>query len=576
MEGARVHAILRVSPAPVRSLKNISGQPKETYMARSSRRSAFLVLFIILACGCAGMLFGQHLTSNTSSGDGDVRESLRSFTDVYDVVQQNYAEPVSPDKAIYNGAIPGMLRVLDPHSNFFDPKSYAALREEQRGKYYGVGMQVGPRNNKVIVIAPFAGAPAYRAGIRPGDVIIAVDGKPTDNMSTSDVAELLKGPKGTTVKITMLREGSDKPLDFTVVRDEIPRYSVDVHFMIRPGIGYVHISGFQETTEHELRQALDELGDIHGLILDLRQNPGGLLSEGVGVADQFLKKGQVIVSHHGRASAEKVYKAAHGNGGKDYPLVVLVNRGTASAAEIVAGAIQDHDRGLIAGETTFGKGLVQTVYPLSENTGLALTTAKYYTPSGRLIQRDYSNISLYDYYYNDRENGDASTTNHEVKMTDSGRTVYGGGGISPDVKIASPKTNKFQDTLLEKYAFFNFAKHYVINHKVSKQFEVDDAAMQEFRKYLDDQKITFTEADLADNNEWIRTSIKAELFINEFGQQEGMRVHADGDPEVQKALDLLPQAKQLADNAKKVIAQRNNARLTAQQGDVPEAQSVKR
>jgi len=542
----------------------------------SSRRSAALVLFVILACGCVGMLFGQRLTSNTASGDGDVRESLRSFADVYDVVQQNYAEPVSPDKAIYNGAIPGMLRVLDPHSNFFDPKSYAALREEQRGKYYGVGMQVGPRNNKVIVIAPFAGAPAYRAGIRPGDVIIAVDGKPTDNMSTSDVAELLKGPKGTSVKITMMREGNDKPLDFTVVRDEIPRYSVDVHFLIRPGIGYVHISGFQETTEHELRQALDELGDLKGLILDLRQNPGGLLSEGVGVADQFLKKGQVIVSHHGRASAEKVYKAAHGNGGKDYPLVVLVNRGTASAAEIVAGAIQDHDRGLIAGETTFGKGLVQTVYPLSENTGLALTTAKYYTPSGRLIQRDWSNISLYDYYYNDRENGDASNANHEVKMTDSGRTVYGGGGISPDVKIASSKTNKFQDTLLEKYAFFNFAKHYVINHKVSKQFEVDDAVMQEFRKYLDEQKIPFTEADLAENNDWIRTDIKAELFINEFGQQEGMKVHAEGDPEVQKALDLLPQAKQLADNAKKTIAQRNNARLTAQQGDTPEPQSVKR
>jgi len=522
------------------------------------------------------MLFGQRLTSNNTTGDGDVRESLRSFADVYDVVQQNYAEPVSPDKAIYNGAIPGMLRVLDPHSNFFDPKSYAALREEQRGKYYGVGMQVGPRNNKVIVIAPFAGAPAYRAGIRPGDVIIAVDGKPTDNMSTSDVAELLKGPKGTAVKITMLREGNDKPLDFTVVRDEIPRYSVDVHFLIRPGIGYVHISGFQETTEHELRQALDELGDLHGLILDLRQNPGGLLSEGVGVADQFLKKGQVIVSHHGRASAEKVYKAAHGNGGKDYPLVVLVNRGTASAAEIVAGAIQDHDRGLIAGETTFGKGLVQTVYPLSENTGLALTTAKYYTPSGRLIQRDWSNISLYDYYYNDRGNGDASNANHEVKMTDSGRTVYGGGGITPDVKIASTKTNKFQDTLLEKYAFFNFAKHYVINHKVSKQFEVDDAVMQEFRKFLDDQKIPFTEADLAENNDWIRTDIKAELFINEFGQQEGMRVHAEGDPEVEKGLDLLPQAKQLADNAKKTIAQRNNARLTAQQGDTPEPQSVKR
>jgi len=542
-------------------------------MASSSRRSAVLVVTIILVCGCVGLLFGQRLTASSSPNDTDVRDSLRSFSQVYDIVQQNYAEPVNPDKAIYNGAIPGMLRVLDPHSNFFDPKSYAALREEQRGKYYGVGMQVGPRNNKVIVIAPFAGAPAYRAGIRPGDVIIAVDGKPTDNMSTSDVADLLKGPKGTTVKITMLREGSDKPLDFTVVRDEIPRYSVDVHFLIRPGIGYIHVSGFQETTDHEVREALDQLGDIHGLILDLRQNPGGLLSEGVGVADQFLKKGQVIVSHHGRASAEKLYKAAHGNGGKDYPLVVLVNRGTASAAEIVAGAIQDHDRGLIAGETTFGKGLVQTVYPLSENTGLALTTAKYYTPSGRLIQREYNGVSLYDYYYNDRENGDSSanTANHEVKMTDSGRTVYGGGGISPDVKIASIKTNKFQDTLLQKYAFFNFAKHYVINHTVGKQFQVDDAVMQEFRKYLDDQKITFTEAELAENNDWIRGNIKAELFINEFGQQEGMRVHAESDPEVQKGLDLLPQAKQLADNAKHIIAQRNNARLTAQQGETAAA-----
>jgi carboxyl-terminal processing protease len=535
------------------------------------------VLTIILACGCAGMLFGQRLSSsNGVPSDGDIRDSIREFTQVYEVVQQNYAEPVSPDKSIYNGAIPGMLRVLDPHSNFFDPKAYSALREEQRGKYYGVGMQVGPRNNKVIVIAPFTGAPAYRAGIRPGDVIIAVDGKPTDNMSTSDVAELLKGPKGTTVKITVLREGSEKPLDFTVVRDEIPRYSVDVHFMIRPGIGYMHISGFQETTEHEVAEALDEFGpNLNGLILDLRQNPGGLLSEGVGVADKFLKKGQVIVSHHGRASAEKVYKAAHGNGGRDYPLVVLVNRGTASAAEIVAGAIQDHDRGLIVGETTFGKGLVQTVYPLSENTGLALTTAKYYTPSGRLIQREYTGVSLYDYYYNDRGDDSASADsnanpgngNREVKMTDSGRTVYGGGGINPDIKIPPVKTNSFQDQLLQKYAFFNFAKHYVINHKVTKQFEVDDAVMQEFRKFLDEQKIPFTEAELAQNSDWLKSNIKTELFINEFGQQEGMKVHTENDPAVAKALDLLPKAKELADNAKKTIAARNNARLTATQQD---------
>jgi len=543
-------------------------------MASSPRRSAVLVLVIVIACGCAGMLFGQRLSSTAAPSDSDIRDSVHEFTQVYEVVQQNYAEPVSPDKAIYNGAIPGMLRVLDPHSNFFDPKSYSALREEQRGKYYGVGMQVGPRNNKVIVIAPFTGAPAYRAGIRPGDVIIAVDGKPTDNMSTSDVAELLKGPKNTTVKITVLREGTDKPLDFSVVRDEIPRYSVDVHFMIRPGIGYMHISGFQETTEHEVAEALDEFGpNLNGLILDLRQNPGGLLSEGVGVADKFLKKGAVIVSHHGRASAEKVYKAAHGNGGKDYPLVVLVNRGTASAAEIVAGAIQDHDRGLIVGESTFGKGLVQTVYPLSENTGLALTTAKYYTPSGRLIQRDYNGISLYDYYYNNRDNDgtQASTANREVKMTDSGRTVYGGGGINPDIKIPPVKTNSFQDELLQKYAFFNFAKHYVINHKVTKQFEVDEAVMQEFRKYLDEQKIPYNEAELAQNSDWLRSNIKSELFINEFGQQEGMKVHAESDPAVKEALDLLPKAKELADNARKTIAARNNAHLPAGQQETAKA-----
>ena len=535
-------------------------------MARSSQRSLVLVFVIILACGALGALFGQRVSSTTPSGDSDVSDSLRQFSQVYDVVEQNYAEAVNPDKAIYNGAIPGMLRVLDPHSNFFDPKSYSLLREEQRGKYYGVGMQVGPRNNKVIVIAPFAGAPAYRAGIRPGDVIIAVDGKPTDNMNTSDVAELLKGPRGTTVKITVLREGSEKPMDFSIIRDEIPRYSVDVHFMIKPGIGYIHVSGFQETTEQEVSQALDELGDIKGLILDLRQNPGGLLSEGVGVADKFLKKGAVIVSHHGRNSPEKVYRAAHGNGGKDYPLVVLVNRGTASAAEIVSGAIQDHDRGLIVGETTFGKGLVQTVYPLSENTGLALTTAKYYTPSGRLIQRDYNGVSLYDYYYSREDDSQATPSqpaNREVKLTDSGRTMYGGGGITPDVKLPALKTNHFQDVLLQKYAFFNFAKHYLVSHKVDKGFNVDENVMQEFRRFLDDQKIPFTEAELADAKDWVSNNIKAELFISQFGQQAGFIVRAEGDPSIAKALDLLPKAKELADNARRVIAEKAQARATA-------------
>ncbi|HEV2172668.1 MAG TPA: PDZ domain-containing protein, partial [Nitrospira sp.] len=253
-------------------------------MTRSSRRSLFLVLFFLLACGFLGILFAQRSGQQTGlTADSDVKDSLKEFTDVYSIVEENYAEPVNPDKAIYNGAIPGMLHALDPHSNFFDPKSYALMREDQRGKYYGVGMTVGPRNNKVIVIYPFTGTPAYKAGIHPGDVIIAVDGKSTENMSTTDVADLLKGPKGTTVHITISREGVEKPMDFTLVRDEIPRYSVDVHFLIKPGIGYMHINGFNETTEHEVSEALDSFGDLKGLILDLRGNPGGLLSEGVGV-----------------------------------------------------------------------------------------------------------------------------------------------------------------------------------------------------------------------------------------------------------------------------------------------------
>ncbi|HWZ46063.1 MAG TPA: S41 family peptidase [Candidatus Saccharimonadales bacterium] len=527
-------------------------------MSRSSRRSSFAVLLVILVCGFLGLGVAQR-SFPAPAADTDVRSSLKQFADIYDLIEQNYAEPVSADKAIFNGAIPGMLHVLDPHSNFFDPKSYSAMREEQRGRYYGVGMTIAPRNNKIIVLAPFVGTPAYRAGLRPGDVIIAVDGKATDNMNAGEVADLLKGPKGTNVHISILREGAEKPLEFSVTRDEIPRDSVDLKFLIRPGIGYMHITAFNETTEHEVEDALEDFGELKGMILDLRGNPGGLLMEGVGVADKFLKRGQVIVSHHGRSSPENLYRAAHGNAGKDYPLVVLVNRGTASAAEIVSGAIQDHDRGLIAGETTFGKGLVQTVFPLSGNAALALTTAKYYTPSGRLIQRDYSSVSLYEYYFTreDEKNGSVpSAANKEVKLTDSGRTVYGGGGINPDIKINQLKTSRFEDSLLQKYAFFNFAARYIQGHTVDKTFEVSDSVLQDFRKFLEAQKVPYTEAEVNEGLDWIKTQIKAEMYISQYGQQEGLRVRAENDPQIISALNLLPKAKELADNAKRVLAQR--------------------
>ena len=261
------------------------------------------------------------------------------------------------------------------------------------------------------------------------------------------------------------------------MRDEIPHPSVDLKYEIRPGVGYIHLTQFQETTGQEMQDAINGFGDLKGLVLDLRGNPGGLLSQAVDVCDHLLAKGQTIVSQRGRAYPDQNYTATHGNGGKTFPIVVLVNRNTASAAEIVSGALQDHDRALIVGETTFGKGLVQTVYNLSENTGLALTTYHYYTPSGRLIQRNYTGVSLYDYYYNHAGALPADSTNREVKLTDSGRTVYGGGGITPGRKDRHAQEQSLPGRAAYKDVFFHFAPHLLSNHTVDKNFQVDDAVI---------------------------------------------------------------------------------------------------
>ncbi len=500
------------------------------------------------------MLFGQRVGLAAPIGT-DVRDSVHEFADVYNVVEQNYAESVDPSKAIYDGAIPGMLRVLDPHSTFFDPKEYAALKEEESGKYYGVGMTIAARANKIVVVSPFAGGPAYKAGVRPGDIIMSVDGTPTDNMTTSQVADMVRGQAGTTVTVVVSHTSEPKPVTLKLVRAAIPRYSVDVHFQPKPGIGYMHVSMFNENTVQEVRSALESFGKIDGLILDLRQDPGGLLDAAVGVADDFLPKGDIIVSQHGRSSPEHVYRAEHGSTVGSYPIVILVNKGTASAAEIVTGALQDHDRALVVGENTFGKGLVQTVFPLSENTGLALTTAKYYTPSGRLIQRSYNGVSLYDYFYG-RSNEDTPNSAKEVKYTDSGRPVYGGDGITPDVKFTAPKPTRFQDLLLAHYAFFDFAQDYLRQHKVTKQLAVDDDLLNEFRSWLDKQNIQYTQADFTENLEWLRSRIKSEIMTDTFGNEQGLQAQAESDPEVLKALTLLPQARQLAANAQRVIEAR--------------------
>jgi carboxyl-terminal processing protease len=456
-------------------------------------------------------------------------------------------------KAIYDGAIPGMLHVLDPHSNFYDPKAYAQMREDQHGRYYGVGMTIQPQlvdgTPKIFVLFANPGTPANRAGIRPGDMIVSVDGKPTDGMDSAAVASLLKGPRGTHVSVVMSREGSPKPITFDVTRDEIPRPSVDVAFEIKPGIGYIHVTNFQETTAREVSDALDQFkaeGPLKGLVIDLRGNPGGLLNQAVEMSSKFLQKGQVVVSQHGRIDRDQVYSVQTGEEGPKYPIVVLVNRNTASAAEIVSGALQDHDRALIVGETTFGKGLVQTVFNISENTGLALTTFHYYTPSGRLIQRPYDHMSMYDYFYVRDASNPKDNANREVKLTDEGRTVYGGGGITPDEHIDPLKSNHTQDELYIQHAFFNFARAYFATHpSVSKDFTVDDAVLAEFKAFLKSKKIDVSDADFNANLDWIKEAIKENLFTTQFGQMEGLEVHDEWDPQIQKAISYLPQAEAL-------------------------------
>jgi carboxyl-terminal processing protease len=370
---------------------------------------------------------------------------------------------------------------------------------------------------------------------------------------------MLKGPKGTEVKVSISREGSDQPLEFTITRDEIERRSVDQAFMIRAGIGYVHIASFTETTNDELAEALKKWdpSTLKGMILDLRANPGGLLQEAVDVSDHFLERHQLIVYHKGRRSSERRYYANTGESGEEYPLVVLINRQTASAAEIVTGALQDHDRALVMGEPSFGKGLVQTVYPLAEHAGLALTTARYYTPSGRLIQRDYSKVSLYDYYYRSEE---APPPHTEVRLTDGGREVYGGGGITPDIDVPEPKLNPIQEKLTDRGAFFSFGKAYLGTHQtVPRDFMPDETVVKEFRDHLESSEgMRLSDQDIQDNLDYIKEHLRLQLVGVVYGEDAAQRISVENDPLVERAINTLPQAAKLLSDSKRYVASKDN------------------
>ena len=383
--------------------------------------SARACVLTIAACAVLGGLYGPAVRAGGADTENQLSDGVRKFAQLFAAVEDNFAVRPDADRTIYEGAIPGMLRTLDPHSNFLDPAEYRLMQQNQRGQYYGVGMEVTMDGPKVIVMQPFPGSPAQQAGLRRGDVIAGVDDKDTKGMDSAAVADLLKGPRGTRVKVTVRREGAAEPVSMMVTRGEISPSTVDA-FRLKSNVAYLRIGTFEaQSVARDVEEGLRKLGEkeIAGLLIDLRGNRGGLVTEAVSVAGRFLQPGQTVVSHHGRSEKEQVFRAKAGSTAPQYPIVVLVDRGSASAAEIVAGALQDHDRAWVLGESTFGKGLVQAQFPLSEGAALLLTIARYYTPSGRLIQRDYAHRSFFDYYYGGGETKDLQ----DVKMTDSGRTV---------------------------------------------------------------------------------------------------------------------------------------------------------
>jgi carboxyl-terminal processing protease len=498
------------------------------------RSSFFRAGSLLFAFGLLSLPFAAEQPAHE-----DMRSSIRKFTQVFQVVEQNFADKVNPDDAIYEGAIPSMLHTLDPHSNFLDPKAYQRLQEDQAGHYFGVGMMVGEPEGKAIVIYPFRNSPAWRAGLRPGDEIISVNDVHTEKLDVDGVSSLLKGPRGTPVTVEVRRSGLAEPKWFHVTRAEVPRDSVNYAFWLKPGIAFLKIDSFNENTGREVEQALAKLGEnqMRGLVLDLRGNPGGILQEAVAVSDHFLKKGQGIVSHHGRASAEVKFAARHGEHNSEYPIVILVNRGTASAAEIVSGALQDHDRAWILGEKTFGKGLVQAPYPLTGDTALLLTIAHYYTPSGRLIQRDYTHQSFYDYYMR----GPGKDNLKDAKKTDSGRTVYGGDGIAPDEAYAYAPISAIEAQLQRDLIYFYFSAEYFGPHEatLAKDWQPDDALMLKFRDFARKRGMQFTDAEWTAADPHVRQRLRENMWITAFSKEDSDQLALENDPEVDQAVKSL-------------------------------------
>lgn len=519
---------------------------------------------IVLAIGACGLTSAPAASAPAVDRD----QVTKDFVEALSVVEQHYAGSVDYDR-VGKGAIYGMLHTLDPHSNYYDRDEFEAFQTEQQSQYFGIGANIGPRNGNVYILAPFPGTPAFRAGLRYGDQIVEIDGKSTTGWSSLQVSTAMKGPRGTKVVVKVARPGVAEPITNEIIRDAVPLPTITNAYMLSPTVGYIHLQrGFNFTSSREVREALQQLKNdgMKSLVFDLRGNGGGLVREAVAIASDFLYKGQSILSIRGRSNAMRGGDIPANNPNPDdFPLVVLVDGATASASEIVAGSLQDHDRALIVGQVTFGKGLVQNPFELDKNGGgLILTTGKYYTPSGRLIQRDYSHLSFYDYYYA-RRNGQTPVANDKKQIfhTDSGRPIYGGGGITPDVEVEIT-AESVRKPIRWFGAMFAFTRE-VVNGQVAgfeswkvdqlvpdhnlqtTDFVITDRYVELFKKFVTTHpEFKLSAADVEADRELLKNELRRELATAHYGIEAAAQVTALVDPQMIKAQQEMPQAERMA------------------------------
>ena len=478
--------------------------------------------------------------------DESVYEKIELYQNVIDKVATRYVTDIEPGDLIIR-SIEGMIGSLDPYSQLLDPDDYNDLKIDTKGRFGGIGIELGLRNDILTVIAPIEGTPAYELGLQGGDRIVKIEGEPTKGWSTLDAVKLLRGPKGTKVTITIQREGLDEPFDVTITRDIIKVRSVPYYFMVTPTTGYVRLSTFSENSGEEVRNAVEDLQNqgMESLILDLRYNPGGLLNQAVEVAEIFMEKGEMIVYTNGRFQGQdREYLASKEGLTKKMPLVTMINEYSASASEIVAGALQDHDRALILGEPSFGKGSVQTLFDLGGDYALRLTTAYYFTPSGRSIHKaDESEVVAIEANSINGGNGKEAGK----YFTDSGREVSGGGGITPDVIVQLPELTPVAQKLLKKPFFFNYAVKFKSQHPdLGEDFEVTEELVEDFYHFLEGEEIDITEDEFSSERELVEMRLEFELDRVFWGEGVAKKKGFHRDIEAQKALEIIEKGKTLA------------------------------